>query len=54
MQAIERELKSDLAWLRLKACRLIDSLVLTQDRIAKIKWRLHKKHDYTLPDGITK
>lgn len=39
---LEREMKSDLAWLRLKADRLIDSLLITQGKIADIKWRLRK------------
>ncbi len=50
---LERELRSDYAWLRLKAERLIDSLVLTQDKMSKIRWRLRRVHDYTLPDGRT-
>jgi len=42
---MKRELEGDLAWLRLKAERLVDSLVLTQDKISKIKRRLRTMFD---------
>jgi len=50
---LERELKSDIEHLERKAERQVDALVLTQDTIAKFKWRYRKVHDYTLPDGPT-
>lgn len=48
---LERELKSDLAWLRLKAARLRESLALTEYNINKIERQLRS---YPLPDGRTR
>lgn len=50
---IERELQSDLRWLNKKACKLIDKLVVTQSRIATVKYRLRMMGSYVLPDGRT-